>query len=120
MKQVQLLLISGLFCAGFSLESMAQIKELPEIVIVARNYKYLRAVDNKEIAQPVKLLERYAAAYDVKKSEYYEDDNNGYFISFYLPQGYILAEYDAEGKLMRTAEKFEDVALPPAYQKCGG
>jgi hypothetical protein len=112
MKHIKLLLISGLFCTGFTIQALAQVKELPEVIVMARNFKYLKSVNEKGGAQPVKLLERFAAAYDVKKSEFYEDDAEGYFISFYLPQGYILAEYDAEGKLIRTAEKFKDVALP--------
>ena len=53
-----------------------------------------------------------AAEYDVKSSEYYDDQYDEYFISFYLPDGYVLATYDKDGKLMRTAERFKNVALP--------
>ncbi|MBS1563191.1 MAG: nicotinate-nucleotide adenylyltransferase, partial [Bacteroidetes bacterium] len=81
---------------------------------VAANYKYLRAVGGDEVAAPVQKLQRAAAAYNVKKSEYYEEDYDNYFISFYIPDGQILAAYDKSGKLIRTAEKYKNVKLPSA------
>ena len=85
---------------------------LPEVVVAATRYKYLSAVDNKEIEQPVKLLERKAAEFNVKNSDFYDDEYDEYYISFYIPQGYILANYNKDGKLMHTAEKYKNVALP--------
>lgn len=122
MKKMKLLSILGIFVAGFPIESVAQeqAQSLPEIIVPARNYKYLRSVDNKELAQPVKVLERKAAVYNVKSSEYYEEDYDVYFVSFYLPEGYILAEYDATGKLIRTVERFKNVALPQAVRNAVG
>jgi hypothetical protein len=90
---------------------------LPEIFISTMRYKYLSAVDNKELAQPVRLLEHQAASYDVKNSEFYEDDYDGYFISFSLPTGYVLATYDKDGKLLRTAERYKNVILPKAVSQ---
>ena len=113
MKQGKILPILGILIAGFAFQSVAQ-QTLPEIIVMARNYKYLKSVNNKEAAQPVKLLERRAATYDVMNSEYYEDDYDNYYITFYLPQGYVLAVYDSTGKLIRTAERFKMVALPAA------
>ncbi len=101
----------GLAVFGFSLSSYAQ-ELLPEVRMVALNYKYLKSVTDTNAAQPVRLLERRAATYDVKNSEFYEDDAEGYFISFYIPAGQILAIYDKDGKLLRTAEKFKNVAVP--------
>jgi len=86
---------------------------LPEITVLARNYKYLSSV-NHDAAQPVKLLRQQVAAYDIKNSEIYQDDYDTYSITFYLPSGYILAVYDSTGKLSNTAEKFKNIALPPA------
>lgn len=95
--------------------SSAQII-LPEVHIVASTYKYLNATDNREMAQPVRMLEFQAAAYDVKKSEFYSDDYDGYYITFYIPDGKILAAYDKDGKLLRTAEKFKNTKLPAAVR----
>ncbi len=103
---------------GLSVSSGAQDeKTLPEVRVTATNYKYIKAVDNKDLAQPVKLLERQAAAYDVKNSEMYQDDYETYSVTFYLPEGYVLAVYDQDGKLLRTAERFKNIALPTVVSK---
>lgn len=111
MKHPKILLLSGVLLLGFAIPAIAQ-KELPEVIVTAVKYKYLSAVTNKELPQPVRLLERRAAEFDVKNSEYYDDEYDEYSIRFYLPQGYILATYDKNGKIIRTAEKFKNVALP--------
>lgn len=104
------------FVLGFGVQALAQ-EVLPEITVKAVRYKYLSAVDQKELAQPVRMLQKQAAEYDVKKSDYYEDEYDTYFISFFIPQGEILATYDQDGKLLRTAEKYKNVALPKVVTK---
>lgn len=111
MKRFKSVLILAMLLAGYTLPLAAQVN-LPEVTIIASTYKYLSAADNKEMAQPVKMLEYQAASYDVKKSEFYNDDYDGYYISFYIPDGQILAAYDKDGKLLRTAEKFKNTKLP--------
>jgi len=95
----------------------AQVDTLPAVTVLARNYRYLKSVNSKDAAPPVKLLQNKAASFDVKGSEFYEDDYDNYFISFYMPQGYVLAVYDSSGNLLRTAEKFKNVALPPVVSR---
>jgi len=107
----------GLFVFGLTIQSFAQIVELPEVEIVAVNYKYLDNVGEPDAAQPVKLLQREVAAFDLKNSEYYEDQYDDYFISFYIPAGKILASYDKEGNVLRTVEKYKNIALPPAVSE---
>ncbi len=111
MKQSKLKL---LFTAIFMATVMPLFAQdtLPEVIISAVRYKYLSAVDQKDVAMPVRQLERQAATYDVKKTELYEDDYGTYYVSFYIPEGNILAAYDRDGKLLRTVEKFKNVALP--------
>lgn len=101
---------------GYSVPVFSQ-ETLPEVTVVAANYKYLKTVGDKEVAMPVQRLQRAAAAYNVKNSEYYEEEYDTYFISFYIPDGEILAAYDGNGKLIRTAEKYKNVKLPPAVSK---
>ncbi|MDO6428988.1 nicotinate-nucleotide adenylyltransferase [Flavitalea sp. BT771] len=101
---------------GITSQSFAQ-EPLPPVTVTAVNYKYLSSVNTKEAAQPVKLLQIRAAAYDVKNSEYYEDDYDEYYISFYIPDGSILAAYDKDGKLLRTIEKFKNIAIPKAISQ---
>ncbi|MDP4265094.1 MAG: nicotinate-nucleotide adenylyltransferase [Bacteroidota bacterium] len=116
MKQSIFMLIAGACTLGCTVPAFSQ-DTLPEVIVVATNYKYIKAVGGKEVAQPVNLLQRAAAAYDVKNSDYYEDDYDTYFVSFFIPDGQILAAYDKSGKLIRTAEKYKNVKLPSAVSK---
>jgi hypothetical protein len=107
------------FCLlGFGLANpmMAQIirtEQLSEVTVYATNYKYLNSVASFEpAAVPVQLLERKVAAFDLMDSDFYNDEYDLYHISFYIPEGKILAAYDANGKILRTVERFENVALP--------
>ena len=110
MKKIRSITILALLSA-LTTSTIAQ-DVLPEVTVLARNYKYLRAADTKNAPTPVNLLERKAAAYDISKSEYYNDDYDSYSITFYLPEGYVLGVYDQNGKLLRTAERFKDISLP--------
>ena len=115
---VDLILILVILVNGWSFDAAAQdTTTLPEVVVLAKNYKYLRSVSHKEVAQPIRLVERKSASFDVMNSEFYEDDYDNYFITFYLPEGYVLAVYDEDGKLIRTAERYKNVALPSAVRK---
>lgn len=108
-------LILGLLISGLASQAYAQVvqtEQLSEVVVMAANYKYLNESDNKEAAIPVKMLERKVAAYDVQESGFYQDDWGLYTVSFYIPDGKIVAVYDSEGKVVRTIEHFKDVALP--------
>ena len=116
MKHLKLILVLVVFISGITARSFAQIV-LPEVKVVAVNYKYLNSVDNDAVALPVKRLEREVAAFDLKNSDYYEDEYDSYFISFYIPEGEVLAAYDKDGKLLRTAEKYKNVKLPRAVAK---
>lgn len=116
MKNSRKLLMLATILAGFGMQSSAQVTTLREVKVVASTYKYLNAADNKEMAPAVQMLEEKAANYDVKKSEFYNEDYDGYSISFYIPDGNILAAYDENGKLIRTAEKYKDTKLPPAVR----
>lgn len=101
----------GAFALGIGFSAFAQ-EQLPEVTVKAVRYKYLTAVGQKEAAPPVKILQERAAQYDVKSADFYEEYYDSYFVSFYLPEGQILASYDKDGKLLSTAEKYKDVALP--------
>ncbi|NHF59614.1 nicotinate-nucleotide adenylyltransferase [Flavobacteriaceae bacterium TP-CH-4] len=117
MKKVLL----GLLAIGLTTQAFSQIvktEELSEVTVYATNYKYLNDVNTGEVASlPVQMLERKVASFDVKDSDYYQDDWDLYRINFYIPQGKILAAYDRDGKLVRTAERFENINLPDAVKK---
>jgi len=109
-------ILLGLFIFGLTTQAFAQIiktEKLSEVTVYATNYKYLNNVNTQEVASiPVELLERKVAAFDVTSSDFYQDDYDLYNITFFIPEGKILAAYDKDGKLLRTAEKFKGINLP--------
>ncbi|MGI9547172.1 MAG: nicotinate-nucleotide adenylyltransferase [Flavobacteriaceae bacterium] len=112
--------IVGLLVLGLTSHVFAQVTEveqLSEVVVMAVNYKYLNSMDNSEAAIPVQMLERKAAAFNVQEQEYYTDEYDYYTVSFFIPDGKIVAVYDTDGKIMRTIENFEDTKLPKDVNK---
>ena len=75
--------------------------------------------DNAEVspAEPVKLLQQRPAIFNLENSMYYEDEYEYYFLSFYIPEGKILASYDAEGNILRTIEKLKNTEIPSVVAK---
>ncbi len=107
--------ILGLLALGFAIPAFAQdvkVVELPEVVVRPMNFKYLNNTNAKEAALPVRTLERAVANYDLTEADFYQDDFEFYKVSFFIPEGKIVAEYDSEGKIIRTIEKFKNIALP--------
>ena len=108
-------LIIGLLVLGLTIPAFSQItktEKLSEVVIVATNYKYLNQVGQDEVAIPVKMLQRKVATYDIKTSDFYDDEYDYYSVNFFIPEGKVLAAYDKDGKIIRTVEKYKDIALP--------
>lgn len=114
-------LILGLLCIGLTSPALAQIiktEELSEVTVYATNYKYLNTLASEEpAAVPVQMLERKVAAFNLENSDYYVDEYDYYQIQFYIPEGKILAAYDKDGKILRTVERFENVALPHSVKE---
>ncbi len=110
-------LILSLLLLGWATQMFAQITELPEVVITAVNYKYLNSVDADDVAEPVKLLQEQVALYDLKNSDLYSDEYESYYVTFFIPEGKIVAAYDTDGKVIRTIEKFKNIKLPVAVSQ---
>src|SRR4029079_11351922 len=110
MKKIKTFTLLSTLALLFSSPLLSQ-QTLPEVTVTGVKYKYLNAVGQNEVSQPVKMLQRRAAEYDVKSASFYEEEYDTYFVSFYIPQGQILASYDSDGKLLSTAEKYKDVNL---------
>lgn len=107
-------LFVGLIILGLTIQGFAQVQtvDLAEIEILGVNYKYLNEVGTSEAATPVKILEREAAKFDLKSADFYVDEEMEYDVYFKIPQGKILAVYNGEGEILRTSERFKDIALP--------
>jgi hypothetical protein len=115
-KRLKIVSMIGLLFMVWGIQLFAQ-DTLPGVTVISYNYKYLKSINDTNSAQPVKMLQKHSANYDIKSSEYYEEDYNEYFIAFYIPQGEILATYDRDGKIIRTAERFKNVGLPADVRK---
>ena len=110
-------LIIGLLIIGLTTQVYAQVVDegtLPEIEIRAMNYKYLNSVDNSAAAFDIRKLEQKVANFDLKSSDFYEEDFDFYKLYFYIPDGIILASFDNKGKIISTIEKFKDIKPPKA------
>lgn len=114
-------IILGLFVFGLTIQSFAQKIEILEVEIAPASYKYLDKVAEDSTAmspaKPVKLLQQRPAVFNLENSKYYEDDYENYFLSFYIPEGKILASYDAEGNILRTIEKLKNTEIPSVVAK---
>jgi hypothetical protein len=114
MKTLKVMFVGALL---FALTARVFAQEvLREVIVTATNYRYLNAIEPEEAAQPVNMLEHYVASYDIRGAEFYEEENENYIVSFYIPEGKILAAYK-DGKIIRTAERYKNVALPKAVTK---
>ncbi len=111
----------GLLAIGLTSQVYSQIvktEELSEVIVYATNYKYLKNVDTQEAASvPVEMLQRKVASFNVEDSGFYQDDYGLYNVNFFIPEGNILAAYDKDGKLVRTAERFKNINLPRTVQE---
>lgn len=105
-------LFIGLIILGFAIQAQAQVEELTEVVVSAKNYKYLTKVGLENASVPVSLLEEKVASFDLKSADFYNDEEEAYVVSFYIPQGKILALYDSEGEIVKTVERFNNVKMP--------
>ncbi len=115
MKKLVLSFVA-LIASSAAFAQITDIQNLKEVVVSAVNYKYLSAVDNQEVAVPIKELERQVAIYDLKESDLYQDDYDYYTVSFFIPDGKIVAAYDQNGNIIRTIEKFTNYQLPEAVR----
>lgn len=106
-------LILGFLLLGLTTLTNAQTIELPEAVIDL-NYKYINAIDSETAPECVKILKEKVVSYNntTDLSSIYDDEYETYKVSFYIPDGKIVAVYDTDGKIVKTIEKYNDVRLP--------
>lgn len=102
----------GLFILGLTTQINSQTIELSEAVISV-NYKYLNSIDSDNIPARVKKLKEEVLNYkNIEQSKLYNDKHDTYSVSFYIPEGIIVAAYDINGEIIKTIEKYNNVRLP--------
>jgi len=104
-------LVIGLLFFGLTTQVFSQVIELSE-VNVSVNYKYLDAIDSEQIPIPVKTLTEKVLNFEANKDDLYDDEYDTYRVSFFIPDGKVVAAYDNTGKILRTIEKYKNIRLP--------
>ncbi|PWK20701.1 nicotinate-nucleotide adenylyltransferase [Xanthomarina spongicola] len=106
-------IIIGLFIFGLTTQLFAQDPiQLDEVILVNTNYKYLSSTNATDLPIEVDRLQVQAGTFDIKTMDIYEDEYDFYDVYFIIPEGKILATYDNEGNILRTAEKYKNLDLP--------
>ncbi|WNH12512.1 nicotinate-nucleotide adenylyltransferase [Thalassobellus suaedae] len=100
-----------MFLFGLTVLSNAQTIALQETVIELNN-TYLNAVNADNAAECVKILEEKVVNYNRELTPLYNEVYDTYKVSFYIPEGKIIAVYNTDGKIIRTIEKYNNVRLP--------
>lgn len=113
-------LVIGLFILGLTSLSYSQNKngevkeiELEDMIVNSLNKDYLNHVsEENKITDFVKELQYQAAKYDITECSGYDGRSNFFKVAFKGDKGKILAIYDKNGKIVKTAERYKDVILP--------
>ena len=109
-------IITAMLILGLTIQLFAQntsIEKLPEVVLHNVNYQYLSDVNTDNEASIVEFLQNEVANFNLKSTDVYEDEESRYEIYFIIPSGYICANYNNEGEITSTLEKFNNSKLPP-------
>lgn len=105
-------IVISCFAIGLAFQLNAQTIELAE-TLISVNYDYLETVDSEKLPNRVKKLQDEVLSYkNVELSKLYDDEYETYKVSFYVPEGRIVAAYDKNGKIIKTIEKYDNVRLP--------
>lgn len=112
----------GLFFLGFTSLSHSQVNEdtrvkeeaLSVVTLAPLNLSYLNTVHNKFAPKHVKALENKAARYNISESPLFEIGKfEAYEVIFEQSKSRIIANYDSQGKIISSFERFYDIMLPP-------
>ncbi|TVZ59531.1 hypothetical protein NA63_2066 [Flavobacteriaceae bacterium MAR_2010_105] len=81
-------------------------------VVISANSKYLSEAFDDSTPNSVKDVEYKVATYDITESDVYDPEYEGYLVDFNGENFDIKTSYDAEGLIISSREKFEDILLP--------
>ena len=117
--------IIGLLVLGLTNLSVAQNKSLiqgellpavtvvPEATVMPLNIAYISNVMDDNAPLMVKKLEKTVANYKVSEHpDYYIDDIYSFNVIFQESDAQVIATYDEDGKILKSFERFENIALP--------
>ncbi len=108
------LFVLGLTSLGFSQNTNSEVEEvqLEGVVVSNVNLNYLEKVQDKTLSDHVIFLENEASVFDVKGLVEFDGRKESFQVLFKGSHGYIIADYDSNGKILKTSERYKDVKLP--------
>ncbi|CAM4231760.1 hypothetical protein [Gillisia limnaea] len=108
------LFVLGLTSLGFSQNTTSEVEEvqLEGVVVSNVNLNYLEKVQDKTLSDHVIFLEKEASIFDVKKLVEFDGRKESFQVLFKGSNGYIIADYDRNGKILKTLERYKDIKLP--------
>ena len=109
----------GLTSLGFSQNPDNEMDEiqLEDVVVTSVNLNYLEEVKEIGISENVTSLENEASVFDVKSLDDFDGRDAPYKVKFIGTKGYIIADYNKNGKIIKTSERFSNIALPKSLIK---
>ena len=121
-------LVIGLLFLGLTFTGHAQKKnktkdvktnviQLDNVTITPLNLSYLKNVQDKNTPELARILENKAARYNVTEAPLFDGRFEAYEVIFNNvsgenAKGKIIATYDSNGKVIKSIEKYTDIALP--------
>lgn len=88
--------------------------ELEGITVMPANMGYYTNVVNGGIkALKVVELQKTLASFDITKSSFYDGKNRLYHFDFSHKDGSASATYDRKGKIVKSYERYKNIAFPP-------
>ena len=107
--------VLGLTSLGFSQNTNSDIEEevqLEGVVISNANLNYLEEVQDTGLSDNVISLEKEASVFDVQSLRDFDGRKAPYQVKFVATKGFIIADYDHNGKIIKTSERFRNINLP--------
>lgn len=112
--------ILGLTSLGFSQNTNNETEkevQLNGVVISNVNLNYLEEVQDAGLSDNVISLEKEASVYDVQGLRDFDGRKDSYKVKFKGTKGSIIADYDRNGKILRTSERYWNINLPKTLIK---
>lgn len=108
------LFVFGLTSLGFSQNNNGEgnVVQLEGVVVTNINLNYLEKVLDKTLSDNVVSLENEASLFNVKELVEFDGRKESFQVMFKATKGYIIADYDRNGKIQKTEERYQDIKLP--------
>ncbi len=108
------LFVLGLTSLGFSQNTNIEIEELnlDDVAISNTNFNYLEKVQDIALPVSVTSLENDASVFNVRGLPEFDGRKDPFRVTFKGNKGHIIADYDRYGKIVKSSERYDNIALP--------